>query len=164
MDNSAVIDALEMQATSQAPSFRFSGHETFPCRYTWLPKAVCGLQEDPGLFSDENEAMVRLGVGKNMVRAIRFWAEAAEVIRKLRSEFQNREGRPDLSPGPRLGEKGNEVYRLAKRSGNAAGDWEVSEFGLAIFDANGHDPFLQDIKTLWLIHWKLSSSDRKSVV
>lgn len=25
--------------------YRFSGHETFPCRYTWLPKAVVALQE-----------------------------------------------------------------------------------------------------------------------
>jgi len=59
--------------------YRFSGHETFPCRYTWLPKAVVALQEAPHLFKDIDEAMVVLGVGKNMVRAIRFWVGAAKV-------------------------------------------------------------------------------------
>jgi len=63
-----------------APSFRFSGHETFPCRYAWLPKAVRHLSREPLLFQDEEKAMVALGVGKNMVRSVKFWAEAAEVI------------------------------------------------------------------------------------
>ncbi len=58
-------------------TYRISGHETFPCRYTWLPKAVRGLHENPKLFSDEEDAMVTLGVGKNMVRSIRFWTQAA---------------------------------------------------------------------------------------
>jgi hypothetical protein len=59
--------------------YRISGHESFPCRYTWLPKAVRGLLEDPKLFSDDERAMVTLGVGKNMVRSIRFWVHAAKV-------------------------------------------------------------------------------------
>jgi hypothetical protein len=58
-------------------TYRISGHETFPCRYTWLPKAVRGLRENSRLFSDEARAMVDLGVGKNMVRSIRFWSQVA---------------------------------------------------------------------------------------
>src|SRR2546428_4874679 len=58
-------------------SYRIAGHESFPCRYTWLPKAVQGLTRDPKLFSDDERAMVDLGVGKNMVRAIRFWSQVA---------------------------------------------------------------------------------------
>jgi hypothetical protein len=57
--------------------YRISGHESFPCRYTWLPKAVRGLDANPRLFADEEQAMVDLGVGKNMVRSIRFWSLAA---------------------------------------------------------------------------------------
>ncbi len=53
--------------------FRFTGHETFPCRYTWIPKAFTALEADPKTFADDEYAMVSLGVGKNMVRAIRFW-------------------------------------------------------------------------------------------
>lgn len=105
-------------------NYRYSGHETFPCRYTWLPKAVRGLTTNGQLFSDEDAAMVALGVGKNMVRSIRFWADAAEIASN------------------RIKEQG----------------LDVSEFGKIIFGARGHDQFLEDIRTLWLIHWKFSTS------
>lgn len=59
---------------------KYSGHETFVCRYAWLPKVVQELARDPFLFRDEDQAMVRLGIGKNMVRSAKFWAEAAQVI------------------------------------------------------------------------------------
>lgn len=68
-------------------NYRISGHETFPCRYTWLPKAVRGLSKNPQLFSDEDQAMVDLGVGKNMVRAIRYRAQAAGVGESSASRF-----------------------------------------------------------------------------
>lgn len=105
-------------------NFRFSGHETFPCRYTWLPKAVIGISKNPQVFSEEDDAMVALGVGKNMVRAIRFWADAAEVAIQDKHE-----------------------------SGLT-----ISEFGKTIFGPRGHDVFLEDIRTLWLIHWKFSTN------
>ncbi len=66
-------------------SYKFSGHGTFPCRFTWLPKAVIALEDKPHLFSDVDEAMVDLGVGKQMVRAIRFWVDAAKVAEKKKN-------------------------------------------------------------------------------
>ncbi|MCA9700453.1 MAG: DUF4007 family protein [Myxococcales bacterium] len=57
----------------------FSGHETFPLRYTWLKKGVDATTKDPGIFSAE-DALVQLGVGKNMVRAIRHWGLATGVL------------------------------------------------------------------------------------
>ena len=68
--------------------------------------------------------MVDLGVGKNMVRAIRFWALASGMIEP------------------------------AKKGGGYA----VTPLGNAILAENGADPFLEDIRTLWLLHWKLSTS------
>jgi hypothetical protein len=73
------MNSVQEEHQANAVSFRFSGHETFPCRYAWLPKAVRSLRDNPALFADEDAAMVRLGVGKNMVRAIRFWADAADM-------------------------------------------------------------------------------------
>ena len=58
-----------------SPRYRFSGHETFPFRYPWPLKGVRGLMREPELFFRE-DAIVRLGVGKNMVASIRFWLEA----------------------------------------------------------------------------------------
>lgn len=66
-----------------AVPYRISGHETFACRYAWLPKAAHEICGNPQLFVDEKQAMVDLGVGKNMVRSIRFWSQAASVIRPL---------------------------------------------------------------------------------
>lgn len=103
-------------------TFRFSGHETFPCRYAWLPKAYGALEAEPLTFSNEETAMIELGVGKNMVRAIRFWVQAARIA------------------APREG-----------------GGYEVTPFGRAVLAKRGLDPFLEDIRTLWLIHWQLST-------
>ena len=61
------------------PNYRFSGHESFTCRYAWLPKAVEALRANPLLFSDIDEAMVQLGLGKNMVQSLRFWVQAMRV-------------------------------------------------------------------------------------
>lgn len=60
----------------------FSGHETFPFRYAWLPKAVRSLSGDAEFFGAP-EAMVTLGVGKNMVVSIRHWALATGIVEEV---------------------------------------------------------------------------------
>ena len=60
------------------PRYSFSGHQTFPFRYSWLPKGIRGIEHDPKLFS-KPEAMVTLGVGKNMVDSIRYWCGALKL-------------------------------------------------------------------------------------
>lgn len=105
-------------------TYRISGHESFPCRYAWLPKAVRGLQEDPKLFGDEEGAMVHLGVGKNMVRSIRFWSQVMGMA-KAETKRQN------LS---------------------------VTDLGRTLLAEKGLDPFLEDIRTLWLLHWNLATN------
>ncbi|KQO53492.1 DUF4007 family protein [Methylobacterium sp. Leaf85] len=66
-----------MRLTAVRP--RFSGHETFACRFAWLPKAVRLIARDPKALSDDDRAILELGLGKNMVRALRFWLEAFDV-------------------------------------------------------------------------------------
>lgn len=57
----------------------FSGHETFPCRYTWLKKGVDGVRKNPTIFADDS-ATITLGVGKNMVRSIHHWCRVTGLI------------------------------------------------------------------------------------
>ena len=63
---------------------QLSGHETFPLRQLWIPKLTRYINE--AWMNDEvptlnvNKAIVQLGVGKNMVGAIRFWADAADIV------------------------------------------------------------------------------------
>ena len=58
----------------------FSGHQTFPFRYTWLKKGVDAVLKDQTVFSSEN-ASVTLGVGKNMVASIRHWCQVSGLIK-----------------------------------------------------------------------------------
>ena len=62
----------------------FARHETFHPRYGWFRKAYAVTDDDPQIFSRE-DAPVSIGVGKNMVRAIRFWGLAAKLIVEDRS-------------------------------------------------------------------------------
>lgn len=58
----------------------FSGHDTFHCRQLWLKKGYDFLRNG-NKFTDTN-AVVLLGVGKNMVSAIFFWMKAFGLINK----------------------------------------------------------------------------------
>lgn len=58
--------------------YTFSGHDSFQCRQLWLKKGYDFVKEGKS-FNDE-DAVVKLGVGKNMVSAIRFWMRAFNII------------------------------------------------------------------------------------
>ena len=103
--------------------YRFSGHETFPCRYAWLPKAFRVLiGGNTRALAEEEEAMVALGVGKNMVRALKFWMQVFGIA----------EPAPD-------------------------GGYLITDFGRSLLRPRGYDPFLEDRRTLWLLHWMVAS-------
>ena len=58
--------------------FSFSGHETFACKIYWLKKGYDFILSGKK-FTDE-DAVVELGVGKNMVTSIRFWLKAFGIV------------------------------------------------------------------------------------
>jgi hypothetical protein len=53
---------------------RFSGHDTFIVRTFW-PKKGYDFIKNGGNFNAE-DAVIDLGVGKNMVSSINFWMKA----------------------------------------------------------------------------------------
>ncbi|MCO4875588.1 DUF4007 family protein [Paraburkholderia terrae] len=65
---------------SNSVNERFSGHESFVCRYGWLPKVFKAVVADPGLLRNDERAMAALGIGRNMVKSIQFWGEATGVL------------------------------------------------------------------------------------
>jgi hypothetical protein len=52
----------------------FSGHDTFQCRHLWLKKGYDYIHAGKSFSSED--AVVELGVGKNMVTSIRYWMRA----------------------------------------------------------------------------------------
>ena len=56
----------------------FSGHESFICKSLWLKKGYDFLKKGYG-FNDV-DAVVKLGIGKNMVSSLRFWMKAFRLI------------------------------------------------------------------------------------
>jgi len=104
----------------------FGAHEKFVFRYGWLKKGVDALTENPNIFADDN-ALVVLGVGKNMVRSIRHWCLATGLFEEARHK------------GPA---RGLQPTDLARR----------------LIMNDGWDPFLENMGTLWLLHWQLASN------
>ncbi len=60
--------------------------ETFPLRYAWLTKGYRAVVEHARIFAEPDRAMVKLGVGRNMVSAILYWMQAARLIRYAEGE------------------------------------------------------------------------------
>lgn len=75
---------------TEIAKYTFSGHDSFQCRQLWLKKGYDYLQEGKN-FNDE-DAVVQLGVGKNMVSSIRFWLKAFNIIdnKDIPTEFGKR--------------------------------------------------------------------------
>lgn len=97
--------------------YTFSGHESFACKTLWLKKGYDFTKNRNSYNAPD--AVVRLGVGKNMVASIRYWMR---------------------------------VFGLTQND-------EPNSIADYIFDAeNGKDPFIEDLGTLWLLHFLLVSS------
>jgi hypothetical protein len=94
--------------------YTFSGHESFQCRNLWLKKGYDYVAQNRS-FND-SDAVVALGVGKNMVAAIRFWLKAFNII----------------TPKD-----------------------EITAFGRNLLSDDGWDPYLEDMASLWLLHYQL---------
>lgn len=105
----------------------FGRHETFHPRYGWFRKAFTCTDNDANIFNDE-DATLKIGVGKNMVRSIRFWGLAAKLIVE------------------------NELNSVAKRK-----SLTTTDIGNSIFGDSGWDQYLEFPGTLWLMHWLLLS-------
>lgn len=118
----------QQKAATLKKKYKFSGHQTFAFRYGWLEKGVRGMLAKKDLFF-RDDALVLLGVGKNMVESIRHWCTVTQLI---------------------------EEDAESKKVGGAT--LRVSSIGERILNENGWDPYLEDDASLWLIHWFLVSN------
>lgn len=80
----------------------FGRHETFPLRYSWLTKGFAAVKAEPDIFSHPKQAMIKLGVGHNMVNAIHYWLQVVGVMR-----FDSLNGQATPLGEALLGEEGD---------------------------------------------------------
>lgn len=106
-----------------AIKYTFSGHESFPCKSLWLKKGY-DFVVDKGNFNDP-DAVIKLGVGKNMVASIRYWLKAFGICDN---------------------------------------DENVTELGGYLFDCKkGKDCYIEDLATLWLLHFNVVFSQEATL-
>jgi hypothetical protein len=74
--------ARDTRAWPDDKGLKFSGHESFVIRYRRLPKLHGAVVEAPELFSSDEHAIFALGLGRKMVKSIRFWSDALGLIRQ----------------------------------------------------------------------------------
>lgn len=108
--------------TKNMSKYTFSGHESFPCKTLWLKKGYDFVKEEKDFNAPE--AVVDLGVGKNMVASIRYWLKVFGVC------------------------KNDQRTRL--------GDYLFN-------DQNGKDKYIEDLATLWLLHFNLVFNQEASL-
>lgn len=100
----------------------FSGHESFPCKSLWLKKGYDFVTVGNNFNSPD--AVMQLGVGKNMVASVRYWLKAFGITTND----------------------------------------EITAIGNYLFDAtSGVDPFMEDLGTLWLLHFLLVYSGESTL-
>lgn len=101
----------------------FSGHESFICKQFWLKKGY-----DYAVKTDKfkgDQAVVELGVGKNMVSSIQFWLNAFGIYKK--------------------------------------GTHKTTDLGNYLFGENGRDLYIEDLGTIWLLHYHLVKLEEASI-
>lgn len=97
--------------------YAFSGHESFTCKTLWLKKGFDFIAQANNFNAPE--AVIHLGVGKNMVASIRYWMKA---------------------------------FCMTKAD-------QLTEIASYLLDTEtGKDPYIEDLGTLWLLHFLLVSS------
>lgn len=102
--------------------YTFSGHESFTCKSLWLKKGFDFINNNYNFNAPD--AVMQLGVGKNMVASIRYWMRA---------------------------------FGMAKND-------ELTTLATYLLDTDkGKDPFIEDLGTLWLLHFLLVSSEEATL-
>ena len=100
--------------TAPENKYVFSGHESFPCKTLWLKKGYDFVVNQNNF--NNADAVIKLGVGKNMVSSIRYWLRVFGICENDKPTWL-----------------GNYLFD----------------------DACGKDKYIEDLATIWLLHFNL---------
>ncbi len=137
----------------------FGKHESFHIRDGWLTKGLSAILDDP-LALRHDTAPMQLGLGRNMVRALRFWLVATGLTQKGRSgQKLTPFGKLVWERDPYLEDEGTLWlihYHLAcSREDATAWYWFFNHFAYPVFD--------QEVFVEELGRWAIGHGARKPV-
>jgi hypothetical protein len=113
---------LKAKVTTCENKFIFSGHESFSCKALWLKKGY-DFVVNKNNFNNP-DAVIKLGVGKNMVSSIRYWLR---------------------------------VFGICEND-------MPTKLGDYLFNDNsGKDKYMEDLATIWILHFNLVFSKDASL-
>ena len=121
---------------------KFRAHDTFFIRKGWLNKGMRNVNKDPAVFMGTNgNPMDILGIGANMVKALRYWLQAVNLTSEPNSGKREQSftefGRVVFENDPYIEEMGTLWllhYQLAKNKDEAtAWYYFFNEFKLSEF-------------------------------
>lgn len=134
----------------------FAKHETFHIREGWLFKGMDAVSRDSTIFL-ARDASERLGLGKNMVRALRFWMTATGLTEEYRENRRTHQrltvpfGQLVWKHDPYLEEEGTlwllHYHLIRNQNGATAWYWFFNCFSQPVFDQNSFVSVLQS----WVI-------------
>jgi hypothetical protein len=110
---------------------QFAAHETFHVRDGWLHKGLKAIKSNPLIFAEQH-ATDTLGVGRNMVHAIRYWLSATGISEERKDK--DAAGKPCVRTS-------------------------LTRLGVLI---SKHDPFFEEDVTLWALHYNLVSNRKRA--
>jgi len=114
---------------------QFSGHETFPLRYGWLKKVHDAIYNYPKKAEDNSKVF-------SAEEGVLNFGVGKNMVSSMRYWA--------LAVGIIESERG------------AVGPFQITDLGKTILDHKGHDPWMEDPESLWLVHWKLASTPERT--
>ena len=138
-------------------TMKFRAHDTFFIRKGWLSKGMERIVAKPDLFIDKNEnPMDVLGIGSNMVKALRYWLQAVDLTEEAtkgkRVQKLTAFGKMVYANDPYIEELGTLYllqYKLAKQDEDAtAWYYFFNEFTMSEFTK---EEFVQSIQNYILM-------------
>ena len=103
---------------------KFRAHDTFFIRKGWISKGMRYVDKSKGevFISKSENPMDVLGIGANMVKALRYWLQAIGITEEPKSGRRTQ---------------------------------KFTDFGKLVFE---HDKYIEEMGTLYLLHYKLASN------
>ena len=126
---------------------RFGAHQTFHLRSSWLHKGLLAISDAPNALHRDN-AIEKLGLGKNMVESLRYWLEATRLAEREDGEmFMTQEAEDMFHYDPFFeldGTLQTVHYLLASNEESATvWHWFFNKFSASEFDADSLGIYLE---------------------